>query len=190
MRNYIRTSQRIAPGVSFVSYQKPGEYLFGIFIALVIGYAILGSLFKWIVIAFVVINWLNAILNRGIVAKALWSMGLLFASAYIWIDRGCPGNADYCAKIAAEDAANERQAAKERAEERMASCAENSNWRSDAECSIYTVQEITNAKAKHDAKSAADGAKRNAEAMSREAVRREQIIMDRDTSRDATAQQR
>jgi hypothetical protein len=53
MRTYVRTIRRILPSVSLGSYQKPGEYIFGLILTILIILAALHSIFgAWLIWAF------------------------------------------------------------------------------------------------------------------------------------------
>jgi len=189
MRGYIRTTRRILPGVSFVSHQKPGEYIIGIILTIIIILAILHSIFGswliWVISGLVVIMWLGAISSGGFFAKVFWSFALMLNVYFVWLHCGCPGNAAFCAAIEAERVASEKAETVKQAEERMESCAVMSNWRDDPDCRIYTEREIADAKAKNDAREAEESAKRDAEYREAEAVRRAKLLEDRDAARKA-----
>lgn len=187
MRQYIRTTRRLLPGVSYVSYQKPGEYLVGILIVLFIGFALVAQVFTsrlvWIVLAYVVYMWVQTIVRMKWAKVVVWSVALSFVGYFAWIQSGCVGNGGFCAQLAAERAAEERTDAANRAEEHMESCAGLADWRSDPDCGIYSEQEIAAAKAKIDAREAQEAAEHDAEDRQQEAARRARLLQDRDAAR-------
>jgi hypothetical protein len=177
------------PGVSVVSYQKPGEYIFGIVLTIIIVLAVLDSIFGawliWVITGLVVIMWLGAISGGGALSKVFWSFALICNGYFVWVHEGCPGNANYCAAIEAERVASEKAEAIKRTQEQMESCATMPNWRDDPDCRIYGEQEIADAKAQHDAREAQESAKRTAEYKEAEDQRRAKLIQDRDAARKA-----
>jgi hypothetical protein len=163
--------------------------LFTVFIIFAVLHSVFGSWLIWVISGFVLIMWIAAITSGGFFAKILWSLALFFTTIAVWEHTGCPGNGDYCVQLEAERVARDKVEVIERAEERMASCAASLNWRDDADCKIYTAQEIADAKAKHDAEKAAreaeESAKQDAERKAAEAERRARLVKERDSARKA-----
>ena len=183
----VRTTKRIAPGVSVVSYQSPGRFLTGLAIFACIVFFVLHKLFgeaaTWVVSGFVALMWLRAVFAGGIGAKVLWSIGLFITGYTVWTSQGCFGNASYCTQMQAQIEADRKTAAIEQAQKDMEWCAQQTDWQNDSTCSIYTRKEIDDAKARIAARAAADAADEDLRLRQEEQERLNEAIKNRDLAR-------
>jgi hypothetical protein len=183
----VRTTKRIAPGVSVVSYQSPGQFLTGLAIFACIVFFILHKLFgeaaTLVVSGFVALMWLRSIFAGGIGAKLLWSIVLFITVYTACVSYGCFGNASYCTETQAQIEADYKKAAIEQAQKDMEWCAQQTDWQNDSTCRIYTRKEIDDAKARIAARAAADAAEEDSRLRQEEQERLNEAIRNRDLAR-------
>jgi hypothetical protein len=183
----IRTTQRVAPGVSVVSYQSPGRYFAGLAIMALIFFAVLHQVFgaaaAWIVSGFVALMWVRSLYSGGLGAKLLWSAVLFFTCYMVWVSHGCVGNTQFCTDLQAQTDANNKKAVIQQAEKDMEMCAANIDWQTDSACRIYTRKEIDAAKARVAAREAADEAEETALLRKAQQEQLESAVKNRDVAR-------
>jgi hypothetical protein len=188
----IRTSKKIAPGVSVVTYQSPGQYfgglaIFALIVLAAISHFLHGPL-GFVLLGVVCLMWVVALVSGGCLAKIIWSFIFLFSAFTWWTSHGCFGNAQYCVQLQAKIEADQKKSAIEQAQRDMERCAEEFDWNNDPTCHIYSVSEINEAKARIAAREAAAAAEERARLDQEEKQRMDEAVKNRDLARSAAGQ--